>query len=92
MRSKFDQKLFIGATPNASARPMTTANTRSAKLIAERRGLYTGSIDASTSQAAKMISTMILKAKAFVLMNGKKSEPETKKTVNGSISKPPSIV
>ncbi len=53
-------------------------------------GLYSGTSAASTTHAAKTISTKTLHEKAFVLMYGKNKLLDTKKGINGTTNKPPS--
>ncbi len=55
-------------------------------------GLYLESVIARTAQQAKTISTIILKAKALVVINGKKKGLETKKGMNGIAKRPTKIV
>jgi len=43
---------------------------------------------ASNIQAAKTISTMILQAKALVVINGKKRELDTRNGINGTAKSP----
>src|SRR4051812_44804051 len=72
IRSKLDQRLRIGFTPARSAMRTTTAKPVITAESQEKRGAYFLSRKTRTSQRAKRISTMILKANAFPVMNGKK--------------------
>ena len=51
-------------------------------------GRYSASRRASSIQAAKMISMIIRKAKALVVMKGKKKELETRNGMNGKRKRP----
>jgi len=57
-------------------------------MIGDLFGRYSGASRASKSQQAVTTSTIILKAKALVVIKGKKNELETKKGTNGSRKSP----
>src|SRR4051812_31904153 len=91
MRSAFDHRDFAGARPRRSATKITARKTLSAHVIQETLGRYSGSERARSTQAAKQTSRMILKAKALVVINGKKRLEETKNGINGIIKSPTKI-
>src|SRR3989344_4752673 len=88
IRSKFDQKLLSGATPNKSANPIAIKNPRTEYEITDFLGRYSVSTNASDNQATKIISTIILQANTLVVMNGKKKLLETRNGTNGTRKSP----
>jgi hypothetical protein len=67
---------------------MTNMNAMRQYNIIDFFGLYSGSMTARIIQRANITSTIILHAKALVVMKGKKREPETKKGIKGTKKSP----
>ena len=62
---------------------MTTSNVAKLPNTQENLGRCCGSYNARIIHAAKITSTIILKAKFLPVINGKKSELEIKSAMNG---------
>src|SRR3990167_9570099 len=71
-----------------SARVNMPKKARSAHKIKDLLGIYFASLNAKISHAAKIISTIILKAKFLPVIKGKKSELVIISEITGPINTP----
>src|SRR3989344_6963134 len=72
IRSKFDQKLFVGFSPKIAEMVRILIKATNAPRSQLFFGRYAGSINARTTHAENIISTTIRNAKFFPTINGKK--------------------
>jgi len=86
--SKLLQKLLDEFTPKKSLIAITATKIPKAPKIQENFGRYSLSRKARMTHKAKTISTMILNAKFFPVINGKSIDGETKKDINGMAKRP----
>src|SRR3989344_5482875 len=87
--SKLLQKLFRGFSPNMSATATIPTKAAAETIIHEKTGLYSLSLRAKMSQAAKTISVMILKAKFLPVIYGKNIGPVIRRGMKGKRKTPP---
>lgn len=86
--SKLLQKLFEEFTPKKSLIAINATKIPKAPKMEENFGRYSLSRKARMTHKAKIISTMILKAKFFPVIKGKSKDGETIKEMNGRAKRP----